>query len=240
YGLLAANAQTSFAAVSSNDIARTLNGTASLDLTKGRLVGIDMLNQLSSLAKFVNGAPAKNFTNIARLTGNFNIQNGVAQTNNLQAQIEGGSLGAIGAVNLVDQSLNMHLTAVLSQAFSKQVGGTGIGGFMNTALANNRGELVIPVILTGTFQRPIFAPDLQKIAQMKLQNLLPNTQNPAGAASGLLGSLLGQKAAQKPAPAVPGTAAPQQNQQTPANALGGLLNQVIQQKQQKKQPPPKR
>jgi len=244
YGLLAANAQTSFAAVSSNDIARTLNGTASLDLTKGRLAGIDMLHQLSNLAKFVNGAPSKNYTDIARLTGNFNIQNGVAQTNNLQAQIEGGSLGAIGAVNLADQSLNMHLTAVLSSAFSKEVGGTGIGGFMNTALANNRGELVIPVILTGTFQRPIFAPDVQKIAQMKLQNLLPNTQNPAGAASGLLGSLLGQKAGQKPAPAAPGTAAPStasqpQNQQTPANALGGLLNQIIQQKQQKKQQPPK-
>ena len=42
---------------------------------------------------------AKSFTNLARLTGNFNIKNGLAQTNDLQAVIDGGTLGATGAVN---------------------------------------------------------------------------------------------------------------------------------------------
>ena len=54
-------------------------------------------------------------------------------------------------MNLADQSLNLHVTAVLNKALSQNVGGTKVGGFMNTALANNQGELVIPVIVTGTF-----------------------------------------------------------------------------------------
>ena len=96
-----------------------------------------------------------------------------------QAQL----LAANGLVNLADQSLNMHVTAVLNKALSQQVGGTQVGGLMNTALANNAGELVIPIILTGNFQHPQVAPDVQAIAQMKLQNLLPTSKNPGALTS---------------------------------------------------------
>ena len=52
----------------------------------------------------------------------------------------------------------MHVTAVLSKGFSQSVGGTGVGGYLNTALANKNGELVIPVILTGSMNHPRFRP----------------------------------------------------------------------------------
>src|SRR5581483_3957337 len=128
-----------------------------------------------------------------QLSGNFDIKNGIAQTNNLKAVIDGGTLAAAGLVNLADQSLNMHVTAVLSKVLSQQVGGTQVGGFMNTALANNQGELVLPVIVTGTFQHPQVAPDLQQVAQMKLKNLLPTTKNPGQLTQGILGAILGNK-----------------------------------------------
>src|SRR6185369_17886271 len=121
------------------------------------------------------------------------INNGVARTTNLKAVIEAGSLAAHGTVDLAQQKLNLHLTAVLSQAYSQSVGGTSIGGFLNTALANNKGELVIPVIVTGTFQDPIFAPDLEQVAQMKLRNLVPDLSNPASITNGILGQILGSK-----------------------------------------------
>lgn len=260
YGLLGLNGQTSFSAVSSNDIARTLNGNLSLNLNNGKIMGVDLLNQLADIGKFLAGRrPAQTFTNIAKLSGTFDIRNGVAQTNNLQADIEGGNLAAQGLVGLADQTLNMHLTAVLSKQFSQTVGGTGIGGIMNTALANNKGELVIPVIVTGTFSRPIFAPDLQKIAQMKMQHLLPSTANPGALTSGILGGLLGgqgtqgqkglggvlgalsgqqqQQQQQKQQP----NAQQQQQQQQQQNPLGNILNQVLQNrnKPQQQQPPPK-
>jgi uncharacterized protein involved in outer membrane biogenesis len=214
YGLLAANANAQFAAAPSDQIARTLNGTMSIDLRNGKLVGVDLLNQLASVGKFVGfNHAATNFTNLMQLTGNFNVQNGVASTNNLQAVIDGGKLAAVGDVNLASEAVNMHVTAVLSQAMSKMVGGTGIGGFMNTALANNRGELVIPVLVTGTLSHPTIAPDLQKVAQMKLQNMLPTANNPGQLTSGILGGLLGGRSGQA-----------QQGQQQ--GGLGGILGAI--------------
>ena len=94
---------------------------------------------------------------------------------------------------------------------------------MNTALSNNQGELVIPILITGTFQNPHFAPDLQSVAQMKLKGLVPELDNPGGGLSGVLGGFLGQK--QGAQPAQPGQA--QQQQQPAQNAvqqvLGGLF-----------------
>ena len=259
YGLLAANTNMGFAAASSADMARTLNGTFNLDLAKGRIVGIDLLHELGNVGKFLSGTPASSqpVTNLLKLTGTFNVHNGLAQTNNLQALIEGGSLGATGAVNLVNNALNLHLTAVLSKWFSNKVGGTNVGGFMNTALANQQGELVIPVLVTGTFQHPIVAPDVQKLAQMKLQRVLPTTANPAlgqavGALLGgkngqkpnvgnILGAIAGQAQRQQPANSGQAPAQPQpgqtQNQQQPkANPLGDMLNQILGGKKKQQQP----
>jgi hypothetical protein len=200
YGLLAANTHTSFAIPqNSADLTRTLNGNLSLNLSKGRIAGIDMLSQLASVGKFLNGAgaqQAKPFTDLLKLTGNFNIVNGVANTNDLKAIIPGGSLAAKGLVNLAASTLNLHLTAVLDKAMSEKVGGSNIGGFMQTALANRAGELVIPVLVTGSFNAPHFEPDVQTLAQMKLQNLLPTSANPGALTSGLAGLLGGKAGAQ--------------------------------------------
>ena len=107
-------------------------------------------------------------------------------------------MGVTGTADLATQALNLRMTAVLSKAFTDKLGGAaGIGGFMNTALANNQGELVIPATVTGTGQNPKFAPDLKQIGQMKLKGLLPNSNNPSSAVSGILGGLLGRKAPRK-------------------------------------------
>jgi hypothetical protein len=194
YGLLTANANTSFVTSSSSDIARSLNGTVSLNLQNGKIAHIDLLNQLASIGKFAqSGKSSEPFTNVAKLTADFKINNGVAHTDDLKAVIDGGTLAADGAVNLVDQSLNLRLMAVLSKDYSQTVGGTQVGGYLSTALANAKGELVMPVLVTGTFAQPRVAPDVQRLAQMKMENLLPSTSNPGGLTTGILNSVLGQK-----------------------------------------------
>ncbi len=233
YGLLNSNVNASFSSTSADSIARSLNGTLALNLTNGKLANLDMLNQLAQVGKFLGGpatAP-KGFTNMAQLSGNFDVKNGVAQTNNLKAIIDGGTLAATGLVNLADQSLNMHVTAVLDKAMSQHVGGTGIGGFMNTALANNQGELVLPVILTGTFQHPQVAPDVQELAQMKLKNLLPTSKNPGALTSGIVGAILGGK--NQSGGASTGTS-------QPGGGLGGIVGALTgkQQTQQNQQQQP--
>jgi len=112
------------------------------------------------------------------------------------------------------------VTAVLSKAFSQSVGGTGVGGYLNTALADKNGELVLPVLINGTMSHPVVTPDIEQIAQMKLKNLLNGKGgNDLG---GLVGGLLGgqQKQGQQA-----GQPAQQQNQQ--ANPLNDALNGLL-------------
>jgi hypothetical protein len=236
YGMLASNVNASFSSSSATSIARSLNGSMAINLTNGKLMNLDLLHELASVGKFLgNGfGPPKNFTNLVQLTGNFDVKNGLAQTNNLKAVIDGGTMAADGLVNLADQSLNLHVTAVLNKAISQQVGGTQVGGFMNTALSNNQGELVLPVIVTGTFQHPQVAPDVQQIAKMKLDNLLPTSKNPGQLTTGILGAVLGNKNQNGNAGGANqqkggiggildaiGGKRPQQNQQQPANPAVG-------------------
>ena len=233
YGLLASNVNASFSSASATGIARSLNGNMAINLTNGKLMNLDLLHELASVGKFVgNGfGPPKNFTDLFQLTGNFDVKNGLAQTNNLKAVIDGGTLAAAGLVNLADQSLNLHVTAVLNKAISQQVGGTQVGGFMNTALANNQGELVLPVIVTGTFQHPQVAPDVQQIAKMKLDNLLPTSKNPGQLTTGILGAILGNKNQ--------GSAGGQQPAgQQQKGGIGGILGALGGQQQQQQQQQP--
>ncbi|HXM59794.1 MAG TPA: AsmA family protein [Terriglobales bacterium] len=198
--------------ISSDQITKTLNGTINVNFNNVRYAGVDISHQLLSMIGSSQSGKDQGYTNVQKMTGSIVVKNGVAQTNNLQATLDIGNVGATGTANLASQTLNMQLTAVLSKAFTQQAGGTGVAGFMTTALANNQGELVIPAIVTGTFQNPKVVPDVQKMAQMKLKGLIPNGDNPLGAASSILGGLTGQKG--QPAAG---------QQQNPASQIMGLF-----------------
>ena len=231
FGVLAANANTHFLGTTqkgdSADVAKTLNGNLSINLQNGRLAGIDLLNQLATIGKFLNYTDkAQPFTNIAKLTGNFVVRNGLAHTDDLTAMIDGGTLGAKGDVNLATQTVDMAVTAVLSQAMAQKVGGTNVGGYLTTALANSKGELVMPVLITGSLQSPKVVPDLKTIAQMKLNNLLPTAGN-ASSITNILGAITGKKDQQQPPAAngqQPQGQQPQPAQQQKPNAVQSILD----------------
>jgi len=174
----------------SNDISRDLNGTVSLNFHDVKYSGADMGHELSSIAGLF-GVHQENqgTTTINQLKGNITVKNGVADTNDMEALLDIGNVGITGTANLVNQQLNLRVSAVMSKELSQKAGGTNIGGYAKTALANSDGDLVIPATVTGTFDHPRFAPDVQQIAQMKLKGLVPNFNNPAAAVSGLLGNL---------------------------------------------------
>ena len=228
YGSLAATTNIRFALASSTDLAKTLNGTVAFDVTNGQLKNVNILNEVSKVGKFLGSAPAQagSGTALKTFAGTLNIVNGVASTNNLVAALAAGSLSASGTMNLVNQGLDMRMTAALASGTSQAVGGTKVGGYMNTALSNSKGELVIPVIVKGTMDHPAFAPDVQAMAKMKLNNLLPSVSDPGkltkaltggGGTSGIVNGLLGGKA-----PAQPG--AQQNTQPSTQDAVKGLLN----------------
>jgi AsmA protein len=223
YGTLNANMNQTFSTPASGDVTQTLNGPFSFTLANGKLTKIDLVNELGKIAKF--GAASKGYTSISSMSGTFDVRNGVANTNDLKAALDVGTMAATGTINLVNQALGLHLTAVLDKSFSQSVGGSGVGGYLTTALGNKNGELVLPVIITGTMSKPMVQPDMQKIAQMKLNNLVPSAAGilgGKGGAGGVLGGLLGGSQAQ---PAQPGAKPAQQpsQQQQLQDALGGLL-----------------
>jgi hypothetical protein len=192
-----------------------MNGTLGLNLTKGHLAGVNIMNELASIGKFIGySVNSQNLTTIVKLSGDLGIVNGVASTRNLELQMEGGSLAANGSMNLADQTLNLKTTAVIDSATSQKAGGNRIGGFMQTALANNKGELVIPAIVTGSFAHPHFAPDVEQMAQMRLKNLLPTASAPGKALTNILG----------------GSKAPAGSQQPVGNAVDNALNSLFNRK----------
>jgi len=218
YGTVAANPNVTFATPASGDVVSTLNGTLGLNLTNGKLTKVDLVNELSKIGKFGAGG-AKGYTAISQLSGTFNLHNGVAQTNDLKAALDVGNLAGTGTLNLVNQGLNLHVTAVLDKGFSQSVGGTGIGGYLNTALANKNGELVLPILITGNMNHPVVAPDIEQLAQMKLKNLLN------GKGGNDLGSVVGGLLGGQQQHGQQGQPAQQQNQQT--NPLNDALNQLL-------------
>ncbi len=224
YGSLGANANITFSTPPSGDVVQTLNGVIAMNLANGKITKLDLLSELSKIGKFGGGA-AKGYTAVSQMSGTFNVHSGVAQTNDLKAALDVGTMAANGIVNLVNQDLNMHVTAVLNKSFSQSVGGTGVGGYLNTALANKNGELVLPVIITGNMNHPIVAPDIQQIAQMKLKNLLPTAGGLLNGSGGNnLGGLVGGLLGGQQQPAKPGQPAQQKQQ---ANPLGDALNQLL-------------
>ena len=225
--------------LSGDDIMKAVNGNMNLNFANLKYSGADIGHELGAIAGFLGkgntSTASQGFTNILKMTGNILVKNGIASTNNLQALLDMGNVGINGTANLVDQSLNLHASAVLSQQFTQKVGGNSVGGFMQTALANTQGELVIPAIITGTFSNPRFQPDIQQVAQMKLKGLMPNFNNPTQGVSGLIGGLLGQKNANQQGQPEQAQPTPQQGVQGAAQQiLGGLFGKKKQQDQQPK------
>jgi uncharacterized protein involved in outer membrane biogenesis len=131
YDLLSANADTHFTtAAGAQSILPTLNGRVSLSLKDGRIGNVDLLHHLSAIGQFKQTARAiEPFTQLNPLSSNFDIRNGVAQTNDLKASMDAGSLAASGVVDLAREQLNLYLTAVLSSNYSQSVCGTGSEAF---------------------------------------------------------------------------------------------------------------
>ncbi|MBX9602690.1 MAG: AsmA family protein [Bryobacteraceae bacterium] len=192
HGLLAGNLNVRF--VGQKDrLAPSLSGDARIQMGEGRLAGVNLANELAGIARMLGFRKSGDaFTNILKLSGAMRMDNGLARTEDLRMDFKGGSLTAQGSVGLADQSLNLRATAVLSREFLVNAtggipGGDKVGGWLTTALANRNGELVIPATITGTLSNPRFAPDPARVAQMKLEGMLPTAKDPDSLSSGILG-----------------------------------------------------
>jgi uncharacterized protein involved in outer membrane biogenesis len=166
------NADTDLKLVAGPDMAKSLNGAVLLRLADGKFAGINLMNEISKFAKFFGWNTAQPaITDFVKMGGTLRIVNGVAQTNDLDVQMNGAKFSAAGTINLVAQTLDMRLGTVLDSEFSKKVGGNQIGGMMVSAMADERGQLIIPSLLRGPFSKPVVSPDTEQFAKLKLKSM---------------------------------------------------------------------
>jgi AsmA protein len=206
YGSLGSTLRMRLSGDDAASMARSMNGTMSLALTDGRVANLNLKQEIANIARFITGSPpSERTTRVASLTGGFVIKDGLARTDDLTASIDIGKLGASGTIDLADQRVDLRLVAVMSKEASDKAGGSRIGGFMTTALANQQGELVIPLLVSGTMSSPRVTPDVQRFAEMRLKSLAPSLRDPRTLTSGILGAISGAQksdpAAQKSDPA---------------------------------------
>ncbi len=206
-GTLAADTNLRFALLQSTDLPRTLNGALSFNLTNGVIKNINLLSEVSKVGKLLGGSSSSSNggTAVKKFAGTLSIVNGLASTENLTGVLDQGTLTAHGTVNLVNQDVNMHLTAALGSAAAGQ---PAAGGLMNTVLSTAKGQMVVPVLITGNMAHPNVAPDAAEMAKLKLGNL-----GGKGALGGVLGGLLG------------GQQTPDGKTKKPANPVGSILDQ---------------
>lgn len=207
YGSLEADTNLHFSAAHGNELARTLNGVLSFNLTNGLIKNVNIMNEVNKVGKLLNSGgqeSANGGTALKKFSGTLNIVNGVASTQNLAGELNQGSIAAKGTLNLVSQDVNMHLTAVLGSAGSQPAG----GGLLGAVLSNGKGGLMVPVLVTGNMAHPNVAPDAEALAKLKLSNL------GGKGAGGLLGGILGGQ-----------QNATDGKTKKPANPLGSILDQ---------------
>jgi hypothetical protein len=192
--------------LSSGSAMKTLNGVINLDFSPLKILGFDTVHELGTLAGFASNPAAQNATDIVKVVGRIFVKDGIAQTDDLKAQLGIGNLSAAGTADLTAETLNLKLAAIFSKAFTDKAGRAA--GLMNAAFANSAGEIILPAIVTGTFKQPRFAPDLKAVAQLQKQKLISVADDPAGALRNVLDALKGksennspeQPAGEKPSP----------------------------------------
>src|SRR5262245_54128106 len=190
---------------------KALNGAINLDFSPLKIAGFDTAHELAKLGGFASQLTEQNQTDVLRMIGRINVKDGIAQTDGLRAELGLGNLAASGSADLVAENLAMKVSAVFSKAFTEKISASRGGGVLNVAFTNAAGELVLPALVSGSFQKPKFSPDLKAVAELQKQKYLPSLNNPAAAVGNILDALkgkpktdaeplAGEKPAEKPNP----------------------------------------
>jgi AsmA protein len=166
-----ANAQfsISMAGEQPEQIKRTLNGKGQAVFRDGAIKGIDlagMVRNVTSAFRPDQPAGERPRTDFTELVAPFTISNGVINT-------QGSSLAsplvrvlATGNANLVDESLDLRVEPRFVATIKGQDD------------TKERGGIMVPVLVKGTFSEPSFRPDLKGVLEQQLrERTLPSPKD---------------------------------------------------------------
>jgi AsmA protein len=136
-----------FTGLSRPEILGSATGDGSVLLKDGRVNGYKPLDRLSEvIGPFLmsQGTPVR-LNEFQQLTGHYTLDKGMLRTKDLTLTKDEGTVTAVGALGLVDSSLNFDVVAKL-------------------------GRNTIEAKVTGTTSQPIVAPKLGRLQQQKIEN----------------------------------------------------------------------
>jgi len=144
-------------------IKQTLDGKGSLTFNDGAIIGVDLAgmarNVKAALGGEVTSGP-KPRTDFAELLVPFTIDNGVFHTSATSLKSPLLRLLASGKADLVKETLDFQLDLKL------------VGSIKGQGDEKDRSGLGVPIVLTGSFDQPIFLPDVEAMAKGELKKAL--------------------------------------------------------------------
>jgi AsmA protein len=141
---------------------RTLTGTVEFELKDGVIRNFPLLAAINQGLGVTQGTDRD--TKFQSLSGTATLNKGTARTNNLVLQAGELSLRGKGTMGF-DQRLDLRLTASASPGLSNQM--VQRAGLLKS-LANDRGEVTFPVIVTGSTTAPRISVDVGSVAKKQL------------------------------------------------------------------------
>jgi AsmA protein len=133
-------------------IKQNLNGRGELVFADGAIVGIDlagMLRNVKATFGLEKKSGEKPRTDFSELKVPFTIENGIAQTESTSIASPLLRVTARGKADLVKETLDFRVEPKL------------VGTLKGQGDTSERSGLMVPVLVTGTFSSPSFAPDLE-------------------------------------------------------------------------------
>jgi AsmA protein len=144
-------------------IKRSLNGKGSFTLNDGAIVGVDLANMVRNVKAAFGAeikAGSKPRTDFSGLIVPFTIENGVFHTPETSLKSPLLRLLAAGRADLVQETLDFRVDPKL------------VGTIKGQGDKKERAGIGVPIIVSGTFDRPNFRPDLEAMAKSKLDQVL--------------------------------------------------------------------
>ncbi|MGD8675592.1 MAG: AsmA family protein [Desulfobacterales bacterium] len=151
----------SFSGDDAETVKKTLNGNGDLRFTNGAIKGIDLVAMIQNVtAVFGKGQaiPAGSQTDFTELSVPFAINNGVVETS--QTKLESHVLDTlvVGKADLVSENLDFRVEPKVVRKLGRQ-----------QDEQKEYSNVTVPVLISGTFAAPKFAPDLESVAKQQIQ-----------------------------------------------------------------------
>ena len=191
-GITNAQVNLSMSGTEAAAIKKTLNGSGQVQFIDGAIIGIDLAGMIRN-AKAAFGLEQKPAqrprTDFAELNAPFSIKRGLVHTPQTSLKSPLIRVLAAGDANLVNETLDFRVEPKVVATIKGQ------------GDAEQRSGLMVPVLVSGTFSDPQFAPDLAGMAKKQLEQTLLGTgkgdkpldkEGLEEAAKGALKGLLGQ------------------------------------------------